>query len=144
MFKVQSSLFLFLGVLDVQTTFYAIASAAVVVITVIVIFVARALLREMHKVGRVSDEMSDLMRKVNDEVLPVTKNVSTALGDIDNLVVQVTKTAERIDRVAGGAERLLDTAHVASAATKAASSAAAEVISVYEGVKRGIKTLRGS
>lgn len=123
--------------------FYIIASIAVLVITGVLIYIARNLLQEMQKVGRVTEEISSLIQTVNAEVIPVVKSASTTLVDIDNLVTQVTKTADRVEKLTGGVERVLDTAHVATAATKAAKSTAAELISVYEGVKRGIKTLRG-
>jgi len=127
-----------------QQFLYLTLSVAIIVITILFIMLSKRIMRELENLGRTSTEMSELIRKVDKEIMPLTQSASAAIDDIDALVVQVTKTAKKIDKVAGGAERLLDTAHVASAATKAASSAAAEVISVYEGVKRGIKSLRGS
>lgn len=124
--------------------FLIIASIAIVVVTAAVVIVARGMLKEMHKVGQASEEMSEFMRAINEEISPIAKNASAALSDIDTLVIQTTKTIERLDKVACGAERLIETADMATAATKVAKSTAAELISVYEGVKRGIKTLRGS
>lgn len=115
----------------------AVGLAAIIVVTVAVIVLAR-------KFGRVADDVSHLLRTAEEEMIPTAHSIRYAIGDVDRLVVQVTETAGHIDRVAAGAERLIDTAQVATAASNVIKSSAAGLLSVYEGVKQGIKTLRGS
>jgi uncharacterized protein YoxC len=126
------------------TAFYIIASVAIIVITVMVVAVGRSMMSEMRKVGQATDQLNGVLQRVNEEILPLAQNASKTISDMDVLVVNATGTAERINRLAASVESLLDTSNVATTATKVAKSTAAELISVYEGVKRGIKTLRGS
>ena len=121
-----------------------LGSISIIVITVAFVSLVQGILRQVGKVGQVSDDLSHFLKVTEDELVPTTRDARSALGGIDKLVVQITETVERVDNVAAGAERLLDASQVASAATSAVKSSAAGILSVYEGVKQGIKTLRGS
>lgn len=104
----------------------------------------RAIVRELQKIGRTSEDLSRFLKATEDELLPTIRNARSTVSDVDRLVAGVTETVERIDRIATGAERLFDGTYVGSTAAQAMKSASARLLSVYKGVKQGIKALRGS
>lgn len=123
---------------------YVVASIAILAVAGAFVALVSGALKELRKVGRATDELSELINTINTEIVPIAKSTTATLEEVDHLIADVTQTVGLVNRVAGGAERLMETAHVASAATQAVKSSTAGIISVYEGVKQGIKTLRGS
>lgn len=113
---------------------------AIVLIIIAVAFVALVLgtLRTMRKIGQASEDLSCLLKNYSE----LSQDVHVILNDTDKLITGITETAERVDNIAEGAERLLNTAQVASTAIKSIRLSSAGLISVLEGVKQGIKTLR--
>lgn len=98
----------------------------------------------LGRIGRLSDEISRLARTIDEEVGPTARDIRLAVNSVDKLVSRAAETMERIDRVAKEVERLLDVAYVADVAEKVAKTSVSGILSVYEGVKQGIRTLRGT
>jgi len=127
----------------VSTILYIVASCAIIVITITVVSLSRCAMAEMRSIGRATEQLNEFVRKLNAEVVPVVRNATKAIEGIDKLVENVAKSTDRIEKISASIEGLLDTANMASAASKAAKTTAVELASVYEGLKRGIKSLRG-
>lgn len=121
-----------------------IASIAILAVAIYVVILIRSALEVLQKAGRSVDEITKLTKTLNEEIVPITRNAASTLESADQLIEEVQQTVNLVNRVAGGAERLVETARMATAASHAVKSSTAGIISVYEGVKQGIKTLRGS
>jgi ABC-type transporter Mla subunit MlaD len=102
------------------------------------------ILRELRKVGKACEDTSGFLQVAKESCAELTSDTHTTLGDIDRLVSGLANTAEHIDKVAEGAERLVSGAHVAATVAKTLRATTAGLVSVLEGVKQGIKTLHGS
>lgn len=126
-----------------QAVLLIAASIALVVIAAAFAVLVRGALRELQKIGQASEDLSSFLKATEDELAPTIRNARSAVSNIDRLIASVTETAEKIDRIAGGAERLFDGTYVGSTAARAVKSASAGLLSVYEGVRQGIRTLRG-
>ena len=127
-----------------QTALYVVGIAGIAVFVAAFVVVVAGVLREIRKIGQMSEDLSHFLKTAEEELSSTTRDARTALDDIDQLVVRVTETVGRIDKLAAGTERLVEGAHIAGAAAKAMRSSTAGLVSVYEGVKQGIRTLRGS
>jgi uncharacterized protein YoxC len=114
---------------------------AVIVVTIAIVVLVRRLLQETRKLGQASEDLSRVLHIVEDELPRTTGGMRAALVDVQTLTTQLTATTQRIEQVASRAEGLLD---IEATATKVAKSSAIGLVSVYEGVRQGIKTLRGS
>ncbi|MHB0913678.1 MAG: DUF948 domain-containing protein [Armatimonadota bacterium] len=124
-----------------ETLFYIISSIAVIVAATAFVVLVRGLLSAARKVERAGDDISRLAKSVSDRIVP---SASETLEDIDRLVRDLDDTALRVDRVAAGVEGLLDAEQAAEAVGKLAKSSAAKLLSVYAGLRQGIRSLRGS
>ena len=119
-------------------------TALIIVGIVAIVFVALAIADLLRKVGKASEDLSHFLKVTEEELSSTAAEIRTALGSVDHLVTDVAETAERIDRLACEAERLVGGAQVATAAARAVRSSTAGLSSVYEGVKQGIRALWGS
>ncbi|MDH7480366.1 MAG: DUF948 domain-containing protein [Armatimonadota bacterium] len=121
---------------------------AAVVLTSIALFllaVAFIILATMAgRIGKLSEEITKFVRDAREEFIPVAAEARSALANIDKLTNRAADIAERVSRVAEKAECLLDGAYVAEVAGRVVKSSASSLLSVYEGIKQGIKTLRKS
>ena len=122
----------------------SVISIAILAIAIAFIVLVRSALQVLQKAGRAADRIATLTETLNREIIPVSKNAASTLESADKLIEDANLTVQLVNKVAGGADRLIETARMATAATHAVKSTTAGVISVYEGVKQGIKTLRGS
>ncbi|MHB1001419.1 MAG: DUF948 domain-containing protein [Armatimonadota bacterium] len=123
-----------------QTALLVIESIAVIVVTAAIVILVSGLLREIRKIGKASEDLSRVLTTLDDELAPTLTDVRSAVGNVDKLVADLSQTVKKVDKAAVGVENLIQNA----SAVKALKSSTANLISVYEGVKQGIKTLRGS
>ena len=119
-------------------------TALIIVGIMAIVFVALAIADLLRKVGRVTEDLSHFLKVTEEELTATAKEVRDTLSDVDHLVTDVTETAERIGRLSGEVERIVDGVQIASSAAKAVKSSTAGLSSVYEGVKQGIRALWGS
>lgn len=120
------------------------AIIGIAVVTVAVVILVAGILRELRNIGRASKDLSHFLNVVEGEITSTIPKTRAALDDLDVLLVKVTETVRRIDDVAEGIQRLVDGAYIASTVARTVRSSTAGLVSVYEGVKQGIKTLRGA
>ncbi len=127
-----------------QTALQVVATIAIIVVAVGFIALVRGVLGGLGKIVKTSEDASHFLRIAEEELAGTASEVRSAVSDVDRLVLKATETVERIDNVAEIGERLMDGAFVASSVAKTVKSSTATLISVYEGVKQGIRILRGS
>ena len=92
----------------------------------------------------VLSELNRLTKTIDEEIVPVIRDARTTVNDTDRLIASAAETVRRVDRLTGGAEGLIDGSVAGLAANKTVQSASVQVLSVYEGIRRGIRFLRGS
>ena len=126
------------------TVLLAVASIAVIVVTIAFVALVQGALRQAGKIGQASEDLSHLLRVAEEELIGIRRDARSTLDEIDRLAGKLTDTVERIGKAAAGAQRLLDGVYVVSTAAKAVKSSTAGLLGVYEGVKQGIRILRGS
>lgn len=119
-------------------------TALIVVAIVGILVIAGSIADFLRKIGRASEDLSHFLKVTEEELTATATEVRNTLTSVDRLVTDVAETAERIDRLTCEAERLVEGARMASAAARAVKSSTAGVVSVYEGIRQGIKTLWGS
>lgn len=127
-----------------QTILLVVAIIGIAVIAWAAVTLSLGILREARKIGQATEDVSRLLKTAEDEILPVVRDARTTLNDADRLIVCTTETVHRVDRVTGGIEHLLDGSIAGLATSKTVKSASATLMSVYEGVRQGIKILRRS
>jgi uncharacterized protein YoxC len=127
-----------------QGVLYAALSIAVLVIAVALAVLVSGILREARKVGQACEDLSHLMKTTGDELAQTTQVTRTALADVDRLVVEVTDAVKHVDNAANGIERIVETVESATSALHLVKSSTGGLVSVYEGVKQGIKALWGA
>jgi hypothetical protein len=126
----------------VQISLFVVAIVAIVVATVTLVIFCRRMLLEARKVGRAAEDVSRFAQTADREITQFTQSAGVTLSNVDELAASASRAVERLDGVVESAERLIDVGQIALTATKAARSSTAAAVSVYEGIKQGIKTLR--
>jgi uncharacterized protein YoxC len=127
----------------VQTALLVVAILGIVAFVGSFVILVLGILREIRKIGQATETVSETLDAVKEELTATAQDARVALQDVDRLTLQVTSTAERVDRVTEVIEHLVDGAHAASAAAKAMRSSTAGIAGVLEGIKQGIRTLYG-
>lgn len=127
-----------------ETVFLIVGSIALTVIATGFAALVIGALRELRKIGQASEDLSRLLRTAEEELAPTMQNARSIASDADQLVIQLTKTAERVDRVAEDAERVVRGTFLTASVVRTLKSSTAGLLSVYEGVKQGIRNLCGS
>lgn len=125
-----------------QTVFLIIASIAIIVITIAIVILVRGVLPEIKKIGKASEDLSRVADTLEHEITPAIKDIRETVTNTDILVKNTTQTICRIDRITESVDQLIHSTFIASTANKAIKSSTAGIISVYEGLRKGIKTLR--
>ena len=120
-----------------QTALYVVAIVGILVI-------AGAVADFLRKAGRTTEDLSHFLKATEEELTRTAAEIRNTLTSVDHLVTDVTETAERVSRLSGEVERLVEGVQVASAAARAVKSSTAGLSSVYEGVKQGIRALWGA
>lgn len=121
-----------------------VATIAIAAIAWAAVVLALGVLREARKIGQATEDISCMLRAAEEELAPAIRDTRTAINDADRLIVCATETVHRVDRLTGGVEGLLEGSVAGLAANKAVKSASAGLLSVYEGVRQGIRVLRGA
>ncbi len=127
-----------------QAVLLVVATIAIVVIAWAAVALTQGILREARKMGQATEDISRLLKTTEDELAPAIRDARTAINDADHLIVCATETVHRVDRLTGGIEGLVEGPVAGLAANRTVRSASATLLSVYEGVRQGIKILRGS
>lgn len=97
----------------------------------------------IRRLGGTAREMEDTLRTVREEVLPLAADLKRVLGNADTVFDSAQAEVERVSRITESIEHLVGGKTVVDAAGKAASTSKATVVSVLEGLRQGLKTLRG-
>jgi hypothetical protein len=133
------------------TALIILAIVAIPTLTILTVWFVFASIAEMRKVGRMSEDASHFLKTAESELTStasdlrdVVRDAGTTLRDTDRLILTTSETIERVDHIACEAERLINAAYIAGSVAKTVKSSTAGIISVYEGVKQGIRYLRGS
>lgn len=122
---------------------YASLAVAVLVIAVAFAVLVSGLLRTIRKVEQTCEDLSGLVKATEGELTETTQCARDTMADVDRLVIEVTGTVSHVDRAACGVERIVDTIETATTAVRLARSSTGGLLSVYEGVKQGIRSLWG-
>jgi len=128
----------------VQTAFLIIVSVSVMVVTVALVVLVRGLLCEIRKIGKAGEDLSRVADSIDREIVPAIKDARATMANTDILVRSATQAIKRIDGIADGLDHLVHNNIAGAIAAKAVKSSATSLLSVYEGVRKGIKTLRDS
>ncbi|MDI6828895.1 MAG: DUF948 domain-containing protein [Armatimonadota bacterium] len=120
----------------------AVVLTSIALLLLAVAFVVLAVM--VGKIGRLSVEITKFVEDAREELIPAAAEARSTLANINKLTNRTAEIAECVGRVSEKAECLLDGAYVAEVAGKVVKSSASSLLSVYEGIKQGIKTLRGS
>ncbi len=127
-----------------QAILLIVATIAIAAIAWAAVNLAQGILREIRKIGQATEDISCVLRAAEEELRPAIRDTRTAINDVDRLIVCATETVHRVDRLTGGVEGLLEGSVAGLTASKTVRSASATLLSVYEGVRQGIRVLRGS
>lgn len=100
------------------------------------------LLMYIRRLNAAVCEIQATLAAVRENVLPLAADARRLVGDADGLVVSAWEQIKRIRRLADMVEELLDGKTISRAAGAAVSTSRTTLISVVEGIKQGIHTLR--
>ena len=126
-----------------QTVLYsALALAALVIAGAFAILVS-GLLRELKKLGRTCEDLSTLLNTTERELASTTEVVRQTVSDVDGVVVGVSNTMRKVEKVVSGIENIVERAQTITSVAGVVRSSSGGFLSVYEGIKQGIRTLWG-
>lgn len=118
--------------------------ACVVLLTLIVLALVVGFALLGRRLETTLREMEETLRSGRGDFSAVSLDIRQSLAEADSLVRSTREQVARIDRLLAGVERLVEGRTVVDAAGRAVSSSRATLLSAMEGVKQGLKTLRGA
>lgn len=116
--------------------------ACIVLLSVVVIVLVVGLAVVSRRIGRAAGEMEETLRVMREEVLPLSGDLRQVLVNVDGLARSTREAVERVDRVAEAVGHLVEGRAAVGAASRAVESSRVTVVSLLEGIKQGLKTLR--
>lgn len=118
--------------------------ACVVLLTVAIVTMAAALWFISNRMGSLAREAECALRAAREHLDAVSGDLRSALAKTEGLLGDLRVQISRIDRMFGGIERIADGKAVADATGKAVRSSRTKILAAVEGIKQGLKTLRGT
>ena len=113
-------------------------------LSVTLIVLITGLVLYMRQLNRTTREMELTLRAVRTSVVPLAEDVGRTLADVDELLRSSRAQVERVGWLVQSIENLVEGKTVVDAANRAVSSSRTTLVSVLEGVKQGLRILRGS
>ena len=127
-----------------QNVLFGALAVAALVIAVAVAVLVSGLLRELKKVGRTCEDLSQFLNTTEQEIASTTEVVRQTVTDLDGVVAGVSRTVEKVESAVTGIEQIVQRAQAASSVARMVRSSTGGFASVYEGFKQGIRTLCGT
>jgi uncharacterized protein YoxC len=118
--------------------------AVIVLLSVTLTVLVVGLLVYIGRLNRAVDEGAGALKSVRETVVPVAGDLRRLIEDTDELVRDTRKQVEAVGNVVGTAQRLVDGKPIMDAASRAAASSRSTLVSVLEGIREGLKSLRSA
>jgi uncharacterized protein YoxC len=119
------------------STAVIVAAAAFVVMAIVMIIAAA-------KLWRAADAANDAISRAREELIPLLRESRETVRNADSVVASANEKLGRVDRILTRIEQLLSGVLVAGAASKAAHSSSVALTGIIEGLKAGLRVLRGA
>jgi len=97
-----------------------------------------------RRLDEAARETASTLKAVRDSLAPLVEDARATIARIDALTVETTTEMQRIGRLTGHLEDLVEGKTVSDLVERTAASTRSKVAVLLEGLKEGIKTLRGS
>ncbi len=118
--------------------------ACIVLLSIILVMLVGAFVLFSRQIAKTARSLDETLKSVRDNIVPLTDDIRQLATDADGLVAQTRVQVERIDRITGQIERILEGRAVTDAAGRVVTSSRATVASVLEAVKQGLRALRSA
>jgi uncharacterized protein YoxC len=115
-----------------------------VLVSVTLIVLIVGLMLYLRRVNSAVRELEDTLKVMRDEIVPLVEDTRRVLRHTNELVLGARVQVDRVGRVAESVENLVEGKTIVGAAEKAVSSSRTTLLSVLNGVKEGLKSLRGA
>jgi uncharacterized protein YukE len=115
-----------------------ISVIAIISFTVMFILLSRGLLEEAKKVGKASEDISKLTSSINEQITPTVEDIKASLRSINAVVSEASNTINHANQLIDSTDKLIRFNKV----TNVLKSSAANLINVYDGIRKGIKNSR--
>ena len=102
-----------------QNVLFGALAVAALVIAVAVAVLVSGLLRELKKVGRTCEDLSQFLNTTEQEIASTTEVVRQTVTDLDGVVAGVSRTVEKVECVVTGVEEIVQRVQAASSVAKA-------------------------
>ncbi|MCE5324705.1 hypothetical protein LLG46_15525 [bacterium] len=115
-----------------------------VLLSVILILLVVGLAIYFRRLSRATYELEETLKAFREEIMPLAEEAGRVLRHTNDLVIATRMQVDRVGRAAQSVEDLVEGKTIVGAAEKAVSSSRATLLSMVQGIKEGIKTLRSA
>ncbi len=119
------------------TTIIVLLSATLIVLVIGVILY-------LQRISVALREAAETLKAAREEITPLARDTGALLKRVDDFAREACEVLGRVNHVVAVVERHVEGKSVTDAAAKAVSASRATVVSVLEGLREGLKTLKGS
>ncbi|MDO8683454.1 MAG: hypothetical protein Q7N50_08235 [Armatimonadota bacterium] len=96
------------------------------------------------KLWRAADSVDKIVRRADEELIPLLQEARVTVKNVDAVAANVREKVDRASRLVVIIEDILTGGAAALAASKAAQTSSIALKSLLEGVKLGLRALRGA
>ena len=122
----------------------ALLTTLVVLLSAILIALVAGLVTYLRRLNAAVSEIAQTQKTLRERVMPLSDDARQLIADTSGLVRSAREEVDRLIRITESLERLIEGKTVADAAGKAIASSRLVLVSLLEGLKQGLKTLRRS
>ncbi|MHB9035948.1 MAG: DUF948 domain-containing protein [Armatimonadota bacterium] len=115
-----------------------------VLVSVTLITLVVGLVLHFRRLNSAVRELETTLRVARDEIVPLVEDTRRVLRHTNELVLGARAQVDRVGHVVESVENLVEGKTIVGAAERAVSSSRTTLISVLQGMKEGLKTLRGA
>lgn len=124
------------------TVVWLVVLTSLLSITLIVLIVGLVLyLRQLNRTTR---EIELTLREMRGSIVPLAEDARRTIADVDELLHSSRMQVERVGWLVQSVQNLIEGRTVVDVANRAVSTSKTTLVSVLEGIKQGLRTLRGS
>lgn len=95
-----------------------------------------------RRLEQTTDQMTKTMKSVQESIGPLATDMRHTLANIDSLCDNTRAQMQRVGRFVEAIEHIIEYKSIASLAGKAAFSSKVTLVSLFEGLKSGLKALK--
>lgn len=116
----------------------------IVLLSVILITLVVGIALVIRRIQKTAREVEATLKVVREGIVPLVSQFGQAVSNFDSLVYSTRAEIGKVGQFVKYIEKLLELRNIAGTAGKAVLTSKINVVSVLEGIRQGVKVLKGS